>query len=54
MRRGYRTTITTVLAEYDRHAALFARHGIELVPRAAIEKRTRRWLRVAGDKSDAA
>ena len=43
VRRGYRTTIKTMLAEYDRHAALFARHGIELVPRASIEKRARRW-----------
>jgi predicted acylesterase/phospholipase RssA len=54
VRRGYRTTVATMLAEYDRHAALFARHGIELVPRAAIEKRARRWNRFAGDKSDAA
>lgn len=44
VRRGYRTTITTVLADYDRHAALFARHGIELVPRSRIEKRARRWV----------
>jgi len=52
IRRGYRTTIRTMLAEYDRHQALFARHGIELVPRAAIEKRARRWTR--GAASDAA
>jgi predicted acylesterase/phospholipase RssA len=52
VRRGYRTTIKTMLAEYDRHAALFARHGIELVPRASIEKRARRWSRNAD--SDAA
>jgi predicted acylesterase/phospholipase RssA len=47
VRRGYRTTIKTMLAEYDRHQALFARHGIELVPRAAIEKRARRWTRAS-------
>lgn len=55
VRRGYRTTIKTMLAEYDRHAALFARHGIELVPRAAIEKRARRWAHDGrGTASDAA
>jgi predicted acylesterase/phospholipase RssA len=55
IRRGYRTTIKTVLTEYDRHVALFARHGIELVPRAAIEKRARRWARDPGaTASDAA
>jgi predicted acylesterase/phospholipase RssA len=55
IRRGYRTTITTMLTEYDRHVALFGRHGIELVPRATIEKRTQRWARAAGGSaSDAA
>ena len=54
VRRGYRTTITTMLAEYERYAALFARHGIELVPRSAIEKRARRWTRGDADKTDAA
>jgi hypothetical protein len=53
VRRGYRTTITTMLSEYERYSALFARHGIELVPRAAIEKRARRWVRDR-DASDAA
>ena len=53
VRLGYRTTIKTVLSEYDRHVALFARHGIELVQRAAIEKRARRWSRDGAD-SDAA
>jgi NTE family protein len=43
IRRGYRTTVRTFLADYERRAALFARHGIELVPRDAIEKRARRW-----------
>lgn len=54
IRRGYRTTIKTVLAEYDRYTALFARHGITLVPRAAIEKRTKRWTRPGATASDAA
>jgi len=31
IRRGYRSTIKTVLAEYDRYTALFGRHGITLV-----------------------
>lgn len=43
VRRGYRTTVKTVLADYERHAALFARHGIELAARATIERRARRW-----------
>jgi predicted acylesterase/phospholipase RssA len=54
IRRGYRSTIKTVLAEYDRYTALFGRHGITLVPRAAIEKRAQRWARGAGKASDAA
>jgi NTE family protein len=54
VRRGYRTTVTTMLAEYDRYAALFARHGIELVPQAAIEKRARRWTRTGAATPDAA
>jgi NTE family protein len=45
--RGYRTTVRTVLAEYDRYTALFTRHGIELVQRAAIEKRAQRWSAAA-------
>ena len=52
VRRGYRTTVKTFLADYDRYAALFARHGIELAPRAALEKRARRWARPS--TSDAA
>ena len=43
IRRGYRTTVKTVLADFDRYAALFARHGITVVSRAEIERRARRW-----------
>jgi predicted acylesterase/phospholipase RssA len=43
VRRGYRTTVKTILGDYDRHAAVFARHGIQLAPRATIERRARRW-----------
>src|SRR5437016_10093495 len=43
IRRGYRTTVKTVLAEFDHYTALFARHGIRLVSRVEIERRARRW-----------
>jgi len=43
IRRGYRTTVKTVLADFERYTALFARHGIRLVSRAEIERRARRW-----------
>lgn len=43
IRRGYRTTVKTILADFERYAALFARHGIRVVPRAEIERRARRW-----------
>jgi predicted acylesterase/phospholipase RssA len=43
IRRGYRTTIKTVLADFERHVAVLARHGIHVVPRAEVERRSRRW-----------
>jgi predicted acylesterase/phospholipase RssA len=43
IRRGYRTTVKTILADFDRYTALFARHGIAFVPRAVIERRARHW-----------
>jgi predicted acylesterase/phospholipase RssA len=43
IRRGYRTTVKTILGEFERYAALLARHGIRLAPRAEIERRARRW-----------
>jgi hypothetical protein len=45
IRRGYRTTIKTFLADYDRHAALFARHGIRLKPQEDVEQQAREWSR---------
>ncbi len=45
IRRGYRTTVKTILADYDRHAAVFGRHGIRLVGRTDIEERARHWSR---------
>ena len=43
VRRGYRTTVKIVLADYERYVALFARHGIRLAARPEIERRARRW-----------
>jgi NTE family protein len=43
IRRGYRTTVKTVLADFDRYADVFGRHGIRLMPRAEVERRARRW-----------
>lgn len=43
VRRGYRTTVKTILADFERYRALFARHHITLLPRAEIERRARRW-----------
>jgi predicted acylesterase/phospholipase RssA len=49
VRRGYRTTVKTLLADFDRFAAVFARHGIPTVPRAEIERRAHRWSRATRD-----
>src|SRR5262245_20516289 len=43
IRRGYRTTVKTFLADYERYEALFGRHGIRLVPRGEIEARAQQW-----------
>src|SRR5262249_32750404 len=43
IRRGYRTTVKTILADFDRYRGIFARHGIRLVARPEIERRARRW-----------
>jgi predicted acylesterase/phospholipase RssA len=45
VRRGYRTTAKTILADFPRHAAVFARVGVGLVPREEFERRARRWSR---------
>jgi predicted acylesterase/phospholipase RssA len=47
VRRGYRTTVKTVLADYERYRTVLARHGVTLHARAEIERRTRRWSREA-------
>jgi NTE family protein len=45
--RGYRTTLAALLADYERHRELFARHGVELASRDAVERRARRTHRAA-------
>ncbi len=47
IRRGYRTTVKALLSDYERYAALFARHGVVLSGRDEIERRARRWRRDA-------
>jgi len=47
IRRGFRTTVKTVLARFDRFTLLFAAHGIRLRPRAEIEERARGWSSAA-------
>lgn len=47
IRRGYRTTVKTILADYERYVAVFARHGIALAARDDIERRARRWSSAA-------
>jgi predicted acylesterase/phospholipase RssA len=47
IRRGFRTTAKTILADYDRHARQFARHGIGVVPRAEFARRAEGWSRDA-------
>jgi predicted acylesterase/phospholipase RssA len=56
VRRGYRTTVKTILADLDRLAFLFARHGIAILPRDEIERRASRWssAQVAAEASAAA
>jgi predicted acylesterase/phospholipase RssA len=43
IRRGYRTTVKTILANFEYYAALLAPHGITLASRPEIERRARRW-----------
>lgn len=47
IRHGFRTTVKTVLARFDRFTLLFATHGIRLRPRAEIEERARGWSSAA-------
>jgi predicted acylesterase/phospholipase RssA len=47
IRRGFRTTVKSILAHFDRYTLLFAAHGIALRPRTAIEERSRGWSSAA-------
>ena len=47
IRRGYRTTVKTIVADFERYQALFAKHGITMASRADIERRARRWSSAA-------
>jgi predicted acylesterase/phospholipase RssA len=47
IRRGYRTTVKTILANFEYYSALLAPHNITLAPRPEIERRARRFRKVA-------
>jgi predicted acylesterase/phospholipase RssA len=47
IRRGFRTTVKTILADLERYTAIFARHGIRLAPRAEMERKAKRWASTA-------
>jgi NTE family protein len=48
IRRGYRTTVKTILADYERLSEVFALNGVTLRPRREIERRAHRWSSGAG------
>jgi NTE family protein len=43
VRRGYRTTVKTILADFERYATVFGRNGVRLLPHREIERRALRW-----------
>ena len=43
VRRGYRTTVKTLLGDYERYADVFERNRVTLLPRREIERRAHRW-----------
>jgi hypothetical protein len=43
IRRGYRTTVKTILGNFDHYAGIFEKHGIRMVARGEIELRAQRW-----------
>ncbi len=47
IRRGYRTTVKTILNDFERYSALFRRHDITLAGRSEIERRAQRWSSAA-------
>ena len=51
IRRGYRTTVKTILGDYERYAEVFGRGRVTLLPRREIERRAHRWSRASGGQS---
>ena len=51
IRRGYRTTVKTILGDYERYAEVFGRGRVRLLPRREIERRAHRWSRASGGQS---
>ncbi len=51
IRRGYRTTVKTILGDYERYAEVFGRGLVTLLPRPEIERRAHRWSRASGGRS---
>lgn len=47
VRRGYRTTVKTILNDFDRYRTIFGRHGVTMAPRSEIERRAHRWSTAA-------
>lgn len=47
VRRGYRTTVKTILNDFDRFRAIFARHGMTMASPEDIERRASRWSSTA-------
>jgi len=43
IRRGYRTTVKTILGDYERYAEVFPRNRVTLLPGREIERRAHRW-----------
>src|SRR3989441_7344983 len=51
IRRWYRTTVKTILGDYERYAEVFGRGRVTLLPRREIERRAHRWSRASGGQS---
>jgi NTE family protein len=50
VRRGYRTTVKTILNDFERYRAVFGRHGMTMASREDIERRAMRWSSAAARK----
>jgi predicted acylesterase/phospholipase RssA len=47
VRRGYRTTVKTILNDFEHYRAVFRRHGMTMAAREDIERRASRWSSTA-------